>query len=205
MPPEQSEDPRWLQFSEFTSECSSCGLVHKGLFDLACDNPVFWQGSTDKRPNSAVLGADNVLTEDFCIIDGEHYFVRCVLKLPLVGLSGKAFGFGVWSTLSRRNLALYHENFDSGQRETLGSWLGWFSNRLRGYPDTLNLKCRVHPQAARQRPLIELEPTDHPLAVEQRSGITVDRLLELYAINGHDMRKSFASRDAGPSSAGVNQ
>jgi len=49
------------------------------------------------------------------------------------------------------------------------------------------------PQAARQRPFIELEPTDHPLAVEQRSGITFDRLLELYAINGHDMRKSFTS------------
>jgi hypothetical protein len=51
----------------------------------------------------------------------------------------------------------------------------------------------VHPQPARQRPYIELEPTDHPLAVEQRTGITLDRLLELYALNGHDMRKFFDS------------
>jgi hypothetical protein len=189
----QSEDPRWQRFSELAWECTSCGLTHAGLFDLASDEPYFWEGGIDKRPNSAVLGAGNVLTEDFCIIDGQHYFVRCVLKLPLVGLSGKSFGFGVWATLSKTNFALYYENFDSGQRGTLGPWFGWFSNRLRGYPDTLNLKCRMHPQAARQRPYIELEPTDHPLAVEQRSGITFDRLLELYAINGHDMRKSFTS------------
>jgi hypothetical protein len=31
------------------------------------------------------------------------------------------------------------------------------------------------------RPYIELEPTDHPLAVEQRNGISVDRVAEIYA------------------------
>ncbi|MFF0296871.1 hypothetical protein ACFYS8_16970 [Kitasatospora sp. NPDC004615] len=30
-----------------------------------------------------------------------------------------------------------------------------------------------------QRPLIELEPTDHPLTVEQRAGITRDRVREI--------------------------
>jgi hypothetical protein len=52
----------------------------------------------------------------------------------------------------------------------------------------VNLKCHVRPRSGRQRPLIELEPTDHPLSVEQRDGISIDRLLEIYAINGHDLR-----------------
>ena len=30
-----------------------------------------------------------------------------------------------------------------------------------------------------QRPLITLEPTDHPLAVEQREGITMARVQEI--------------------------
>jgi hypothetical protein len=72
----------------------------------------------------------------------------------------------------------------------LGPWFGWFSNRLKGYDDTLNLKCQVHPRPGRQRPWIELEPTDHPLAVEQRRGMTLDRLLEIYALNGHDIRQT---------------
>ena len=67
----------------------------------------------------------------------------------------------------------------------LGPRFGWFSNRLKGYPDTLNLKCQVHPRAGRQRPWIELEATDHPLALEQRNGITFDRLLEILALHGH--------------------
>jgi len=42
----------------------------------------------------------------------------------------------------------------------------------------------------RQRPRIELEPTDHPLAIEQRAGITFDRLLDIYALNGHDIARA---------------
>jgi hypothetical protein len=162
--------------------------MHDGIFDLACDHPEVWQGSSEKSPNSAVLTSDNVLTEDFCITDGQHYFVRCVLELPLIGWTGGAFGFGTWSTLSKKNFDLYLETFDSGQRRGSGSWFGWFSNRLKGYPDTLNMKCQVHPREGRQRPTIELEPTDHPLAIEQRDGVTFDRLLAIYALNGHDVR-----------------
>ena len=32
------------------------------------------------------------------------------------------------------------------------------------------------PQAVGERPLVELEPTDHPLAVEQHAGITLGRV-----------------------------
>ena len=53
------------------------------------------------------------------------------------------------------------------------------SAALRGYPDTENLKTMVHPREPGLRPLIELEPTDHPLAVEQREGISQDRLAQI--------------------------
>jgi len=62
---------------------------------------------------------------------------------------------------------------------------GWFCNRLQGYPDTLNLKTNVILQPYPHRPRIELEPTDHPLAVEQREGITVARLQEILEANEH--------------------
>jgi hypothetical protein len=128
--------------------------------------------------------------EDFCVLDGQHFFVRAVLELPITGGGEQRFGVGVWSTLSRESFIRYIETFDSGEQDGLGPWFGWFSNRLKGYPDTLNLKCRVHPVSGRQRPRVELEATPHPLALEQKSGISFDRLLELYAINGHDIRQS---------------
>ena len=48
---------------------------------------------------------------------------------------------------------------------------------LRGATTSLN--AWVHTQPVGERPLIELEPTAHPLAVEQRTGITLARVQEL--------------------------
>ena len=57
---------------------------------------------------------------------------------------------------------------------------GWLSTHLPVYePSTVNLKTLVHTQPVGERPLLELEPTDHPLAVEQREGIDLARVQEL--------------------------
>jgi len=53
------------------------------------------------------------------------------------------------------------------------------------YPSTENLKTRVHLRDNGVRPYIELEATDHPLAVEQRNGIAADRVAEIYAHYEH--------------------
>ncbi|HTJ32767.1 MAG TPA: DUF2199 domain-containing protein [Dactylosporangium sp.] len=42
----------------------------------------------------------------------------------------------------------------------------------------MSLKTHVHTQRVGKRPHIELEATDHPLAVEQRTGITLSRVQE---------------------------
>lgn len=47
------------------------------------------------------------------------------------------------------------------------------------------MKTMVHLRDNGIRPFIELEPTDHPLAVEQREGITVERLAEIYSLIMH--------------------
>jgi hypothetical protein len=190
--PKPTQDPRWLRLNDRDWVCGGCGSKHAGVFDLVCSKPDAWPGSDDWSENVELLNSNHILTEDFCVLNGEHFFVRCVVQLPILVEPGATFGFGVWSTLSKRSFDLYVETFDSGEQGDLGPWFGWFSNHLKGYPDTFNLKCQVHPRAARQRPLIELEPTEHPLAIEQRDGITFDRLLEIYALNGHDMRAALS-------------
>ncbi|WP_108879753.1 DUF2199 domain-containing protein [Anderseniella sp. Alg231-50] len=181
-------DSRWSLLSSGDWRCPCCGLQHNGVFDLACDAPDFWQGSREWLPNEKLFSSDNILTEDFCIIDGENFFIRCVLELPLLGSDGQTFGFGVWSTLSKTNFDICVNTFDDGKQGHLGPWFGWFSNRLKGYPDTLNMKCQVYPLDERQRPTIELESSDHPLAAAQADGIDFDQLLDIYAANDHDIR-----------------
>ena len=127
--------------------------------------PFYWdQASEEQR------AAEFELTLDICIWRDEHFFVRGVLEIPLLDREG-SFDFGVWSTLSPENFERYMALFDSRERASLGPMFGWFSNQLPGYPETLSLKCMVHPRDDGLRPSIELEATDHPLAVQQCGGI----------------------------------
>jgi hypothetical protein len=64
-------------------------------------------------------------------------------------------------------------------------YFGWLANKLPGYPDTLNLKASVHSNNVKLRPHITLEPTDHPLALEQRNGISYARVQQLAALTAH--------------------
>ena len=185
-------DPRWRRLNAHGWTCSCCGVEHHGLPALACRKPEQWPGGEEVAPNSMVESSRHFLSEDFCILDGEHFFVRCVLEIPILGSRGRNLGLGVWSSLSEKDFRLYVDTFDSGTQGELGPWLGWFANRLQGYPDTLDLACRVHPRGGGERPWVELEPTDHPLSVEQRNGITLDRVLEIHALNGHQIAQALA-------------
>ncbi len=65
-------------------------------------------------------------------------------------------------------------------------YFGWLSSRIPLYPDTFLLKTRVHTRELGLRPRIELEPTSHLLSIEQRQGITRDRLREIASLMEHD-------------------
>ena len=70
---------------------------------------------------------------------------------------------------------------EAEQRDHVDPLFGWSCNSLPGYPDTFALKTRVHLRNDGMRPFVEVEPTDHPLAVEQREGITMQRVADIAA------------------------
>ncbi|HZH07295.1 MAG TPA: DUF2199 domain-containing protein, partial [Lautropia sp.] len=102
--------------------------------------------------------------------DGSR-FVRCVLRLPIRG-TADTLEFGVWSTLSAENFERYEATYDDPRQSLLGPMFGWFSTAIPDFPGSAGLKCHVVPQDDNGRPLIELEPTDHPLAIAQYDGVT---------------------------------
>jgi hypothetical protein len=124
------------------------------------------------------------LSEDFCVIGGEHFFVRCRFIIPVHGLV-EPFGFGVWSTLSRPNFDLYISGFDHGDYGEAGPWYGYFSNQLDVFGTTLNQPCWVQPRPDRMRPSLALQDEEHPLSVAQNQRISVERILSIYAEYGH--------------------
>ncbi|WP_204348389.1 DUF2199 domain-containing protein, partial [Klebsiella pneumoniae] len=52
---------------------------------------------------------------------------------------------------------------------------------IQGYPEPHDVRCHVVLRSGSLRPLIELEPTDYPLAVEQQRGMTLDRVKDIAA------------------------
>jgi len=154
-----------------TFRCGSCGEDHDGLPDL---------GSTYPDPYLAVpeeeRAARTHFTPDACIVrdeDGEHFFVRGIIQIPVHGRD-EAFGIGAWVSQSQVNF----ERYVSGRAKE--PTFGWLVTHIAHYAEpTFLLKTRVHFRVEPLRPNIELEPTAHPLAVEQRVGIPLSRAWEI--------------------------
>jgi hypothetical protein len=141
--------------------CVTCGEVHDDLPDLGADRPdIWWSIPAEEREQRIQL------TNDTCIVDQENFFIRGVLQIPIHDYP-RSFGFGVWVSQKRENFFTYLDNFESDQ---IGPFFGWLSTRLSYYPeDTTNLKTMAHFRDKEERPLIEVEPSNHPLALDQRT------------------------------------
>jgi hypothetical protein len=158
----------------FSFRCSTCSKVHEGMPSFGWDYPLQYlevpEAEREKRC---------ALTSDTCVIDDEHFFVRGCLEIPVIG-EEEVFSWGVWTSLSEKNFKHYLELYDVSVRSTHGPFFGWLCAAIGIYGDTMSLKTMVHLRDDGMRPFVELEPTDHPLAVEQRNGITLERVAEIY-------------------------
>nr|WP_279627911.1 DUF2199 domain-containing protein [Cellulosimicrobium cellulans] len=86
---------------------------------------------------------------------------------------------GAWASLSADSFRRTVDDWDRPGREDAPPMFGWLSVELPGYAEsTVNLKTMVHTRAVGLRPWLELERTDHPLAVEQRAGISWETYVE---------------------------
>ena len=146
--------------------CRQCGEAHEGLPDLVLDEPSYAHEIPPEERAQRVR-----LDDDLCVVDGEHYFVRGVIEIPVHG-QADAFGIGAWVTQKKENFQTYVDNFNSPE---IGPFFGWLSNEFsfKGQ-STLHLKTMAHFRGAGRRPVIQLEATDHPLAVAQRDGMDLD-------------------------------
>ena len=170
---EEDEEEETQRINPLRYHCKTCGREHEGLPDIGFASPIYFEQIPKKERKQRA-----VLTTDTCVIDGRDFFIRCCLPIP-IKLTSVSFVWGVWVSLSEKNFQRYVELFKADPPDGEGPYFGWLSNQLPEYPDTLNLKARVQLQKNNNRPLVELEPTDHPLAIHQRDGIPLPELLEI--------------------------
>lgn len=162
-------------------KCSCCGEFHEGLpLDYGARFPAYYfEVPADEREKRVYV------TPDVCVVDNEFFFVRGCLEIPVLD-TDETFIWGAWCSLSEKSFNRLVELWDAENVESEPPFFGWFNTSLPKniYPETLNLKTSVQ-LCNKKRPLIELEPTEHPLAVEQRNGITRKRVQEIAEIIMH--------------------
>jgi hypothetical protein len=156
--------------------CACCQGVHDGLPPaIGFEAPIYWQPEMRDRKGCT-------LTSDTSVIDDQEFFIRAVLRIPVVDAE-QDFEWGVWVSQSEANFRLRRRLRNRLQPHRVPETFGWLANELPGYePSTLNLKTMLQPDPSpRLRPFVDLELTDHPLSVEHHEGITVARVRELAA------------------------
>lgn len=163
-------------------QCSTCGQRHEHLpMCLGPDAPALWDTIA---PNQREARA--VLSSDHCIIDGEQFFVRGRVVIPVID-GTEHFVWLAWVSLSEKSFERMSALWSSEGRETEPPCFGWFQSALPYPVPTLNLKTSVQIMPLGERPVITIEADAHALAMEQDHGITLARVREIaeIAIHGH--------------------
>ena len=154
-------------------DCPQCNLRHSGLPALAYGEPAVHLDEAGKqRPFQKI-------NEDFYIVEDQHFFVRVVFEIPIIG-EGLSLEWGVWGSLSKANFRRYWDSFNDTDQSRIGAMFSYLSNELNGYPGSLGLRCGLFPRDDRRRPLLNLDDEqDHPLVRDHQRGITAGRAIEL--------------------------
>jgi hypothetical protein len=161
---------------DYVWTCGCCGKQFNTLpLDFSSRAPDQWFTIPEAERDSR-----GKLDSDICVIDGKDIFVRGCLEIPIIGRDDK-FIWGVWVSVSKESFDRILELWTAPVIKNEPPRFGWLCNNISIYPQTMGLKTHLHLRGDGIRPSIELEPTDHPLAIEQRQGILLERVEEIAA------------------------
>ena len=156
-------------------QCSRCGEFHERL-PLSYGSPapdLCFQIPQRERQKRLQL------TSNRCVIDNRHFFILGRIETPVVDV-GETFAWVVWVSLSNDDFMRMSELGEKPGRENEPSIMGLLETSLPCYgtfPRGMGVRVRIRPVG--QLPRLELEAADHPLAIEQRTGITLARVQQI--------------------------
>jgi hypothetical protein len=167
-------------------KCGTCDEWHHGpCLAFGYDKPFYWRSEYETASNWNNLLPRRIkksrrtfVDADYCAINGEDFFVRGLIHLPILG-AAESLCWGVWGSLNRDNFQKLMSMENDPDCVNLPPMFSWLSTNIADYPDTLSLKMYAHIQPPGNRPHFRLEPSDHPLAIEYHQGITPERVKEI--------------------------
>lgn len=150
-------------------KCAICGVEHD-------DMPICFGMEAPWRAymSEAEFESRVDLTPDQCVIDDKVFLIRGHIEIPIHDYE-EPLSFSVWASLSEQSFLHMGERWEAASRENDPPYFGWHCSQIPVYPDTLHLKLSVQSRRVGLTPLFTVEPTDHPLAIDQHRGINLAR------------------------------
>ncbi|MEP7210335.1 MAG: DUF2199 domain-containing protein [Alphaproteobacteria bacterium] len=193
--PDATGDPRWVKFNGPGLDCS-CGEHHVGLIALSMLRPAGFPEAIAPDSNSQLHTVGNFISQDYCVWEGKYFAIRMSLPMAIQGIPAPALLLSVWGSVDESTFKAYIAAMNAGTLNPQAQAQARLVNRIAGFSDTFGLLGAAFQQPNEPPLLLMLtgadgKPSDHKLIFEQRNGITLDRLFDIYAENNHDMRSSF--------------
>jgi hypothetical protein len=115
------------------------------------------------------------INPDICVIDGDRFFVRGVLQIP-IRETERSFGWGVWAELSPKCYQQYLklEQIPELPQERIACQL---ASEVPSYADSLGLKLNLWVLGSTQRPLFYVQDVEHAMGKDQQQGVSEIRVL----------------------------
>lgn len=152
--------------------CGQCGELH----------PIDGLELTFFRPDVVVELAkeqrerDVRESDDICVIRGERYFIRATLPLPVLE-SEIPYRIGVWVEAEEADFRRIYELWSDEHQANEPPFTVRLANTIPTVPDTRGLGAELRLTGPTTRPEIFMH-SGHPVADQQRQGITAHRAYE---------------------------
>ncbi len=138
---------------------------------------------TFKQPDYvAAMNEDEIVekcryNDDLYICDSKHFFVRCILPLP-VHDKGSDYCLGVWVQVSEESFNRIYETWDEEDLRKEKPIDGLLANQVPLNAPTLGSNVSVQLIGATTRPVVTVVDESSSLYKEQTCGITIHRSSE---------------------------
>ena len=176
---------------EFRYLCSECGVEHSGSPSFSHLYPPHYFDVPEGLRDEYV-----VVDTDFCyikpypdgLIENPSWFIRVVLDVPIIDAQ-EPFTWGVWVSQSKESAEAYMDGFGTDQTDFHS--FGWLTLNLpyyQSYDDNGHLQavpCNVRGGTKGQRPKIFIQECDHQLFLDQNSGLSWNKAIEIAELCMH--------------------
>lgn len=175
--------------------CRICGQRHVLPLSYSVKAPL---AVTSIPPSE--IASRVVITPEQCVIDNRSFYLRGRIPVPIHGPTGlpsdilaEPFIWGVWAEISPKNFIRAQQLWKTPGRESEPPFPGFLNSEIAPYGRTLDLELTVHTQPVGRRPHFYLTDAHHPLAIEQRTGITLQRVEQIAEAMLHPQQNSAVS------------